>query len=70
MKELDHKKIALLAAKRAIGEIRICRSLSDEDMKIIWQELHKIGESITDIDIKNEDNWLPFGNYVIGTKWG
>lgn len=69
MKVEDHKKIALMAAKRAISEIRICRSISDEDMKIIWQELHKISDSITAIDVKDENNWLPFKNYVIGTKW-
>lgn len=70
MSDIDHKKIALLAAKRAISEISICRSISDEDMKLIFQELHKIADSITDLDVKDKDNWKPFHNYVIGTKWG
>lgn len=69
MSDLDHKKIALLAAKRAINEISISSSISHQDRKIIFDELYNIGNEISVIDIEERNNWLPLGLYDIGTQF-
>lgn len=69
MSDIDHKKIAFLAAKRAISEISISSSISDQDREIIFNELDKISKGLNGLNIKNSDNWLPLGLYDIGTQF-
>lgn len=69
MKEIDHKKIALLAAKRAIDEVSISTSMSNQDREIIFEELRKIGKSLSSLNINNSDNWIPLDLYDIGTQF-
>ena len=69
MKELDHKKIALLAAKRAIDETTISSGISKKDRTLIFEELNNISEGLSDMDINNPDSWLPLSLYDIGTQF-
>lgn len=69
MKELDHKKIALLAAKRAIDEITISTGVSKKDRLLVFEALNKISLGLSDMDINNPDSWFPLSLYDIGTQF-
>ena len=69
MKELDHKKIALLAAKRAIDEISISSGVSKNDRLLIFEALNNISVGLSNMDINNPDSWFPLSLYDIGTQF-
>ena len=65
---IDHKKVARLAAKRAIDDINISMSISAEDRHLIFKELTGISEDISELDVYLDSNWYPFKYYDIGVR--
>ena len=69
MKDIDHKKIALLAAKRAISELSISKRIPNQDRDIIFEELREISKRLSSLNINNSDNWTPLNLCDIGTQF-
>lgn len=66
---IDHRRIAELAAKKAISEISMSTVILAHDRELIWKELNIIANEITTMDVYNNDcNWLPLRRYLIGTQ--
>lgn len=66
--DIDYEHIARLIAKKAISEVTISQGISEVDIKILFEELDKIGESLTEDSIKDKDNWLPFSRNDFGSS--